>query len=176
MEKISQNELREAMVSSLPNLWQFAMSLCGRADMADDLVQDTCIRALERSHQIYDLTGVQRWLITICRSVWYNERRAQAVRQSKSLDGAEGASLASELLSAETNIFFAEVFTKVMHLPEAQRSVVVLVLVEGYTYRETAEILDVPIGTIMSRLSSARAKLGQHLGETPTQSRKRLEK
>lgn len=176
MKKISQEELREAMVSSLPNLWRFAISLCGRADMADDLVQITCLRALERSHQIYDLSGVRRWLITICRSVWYNERRAQAVRQFQSLDSPEGESLASELLSAETNIFFAEVFTKVMHLPEAQRSVVVLVLVEGYTYREAAEILDVPIGTIMSRLSSARAKIGQHLEDAPAQSQQKVPK
>ena len=140
MEKISEKDLRASIVSSLPNLWRFAMSLSGRSDMADDLTQTTCLRALERAHHIYDPSGTKRWLMTICRSVWYNERRAQAVRKSQSLDSVEGAALASEILPVETNIYVAEVFTEVMRLPETQRSVVVLVLVEGYSYREAAEI------------------------------------
>jgi len=152
------------------------MSLSGRSDMADDLTQTTCLRALERAHHIYDPSGTKRWLMTICRSVWYNERRAQAVRKSQSLDSVEGAALASEILPVETNIYVAEVFTEVMRLPETQRSVVVLVLVEGYSYREAAEILDVPIGTIMSRLSSARAKLRRHLAGDSAQSQQEGQK
>lgn len=148
------------MVASLPSLWRFAMSLTGSPDLADDLSQKTCLRALERKGQIYDVTGVKRWLMTICRSIWYNELRAQTLRRAQSLDASAGLDIAADLLPAETNIYAREVFTSISALPETHRSVIVLVLIEGYTYRETAEILDIPIGTIMSRLSSARAKLG----------------
>jgi len=165
MSNISQKDLQTAVVAALPRVWRFAMSLSGRADMADDLSQNTCLRALERRHQVTDVDGVSRWLMTICRSLWYNELRSQAVRKSQSLDTAEGGELVADILPVETNIYLREVLTKVMTLPEAQRSVVMLVLVEGYAYREAAEILDVPIGTIMSRLSSARAKLGKTLGD-----------
>jgi len=165
MTKISENTVRNAIVASLPSLWRFAMSLSGRTDIADDLTQTTCLRALERVDQVYDTNGTTRWLMTICRTVWYNERRAQAVRKTQSLDGSVGADIASDILPVETNIFLAEVLSEVMQLPEAQRSVVVLVLVEGYAYREAAEILDIPIGTIMSRLSSARKTLGNRFSD-----------
>lgn len=160
MAEFSENEFKAAIVASLPNLWRFAMSLSGSPDLADDLSQKTCLRALERKDQIYDLTGIKRWLMTICRSIWYNDLRAQTLRQSQSLDASAGLDVAATILPAETNIYVREVFTSINALPETQRSVVALVLVEGYTYQETAEILDIPIGTVMSRLSAARAKLG----------------
>lgn len=169
---ISEKELQQAVTKTLPALWRFAMSLSGRADMADDLAQNTCLRALERRHQVSDPQGVHRWLMTICRSLWYNELRAQAVRKSQSLDTAEGGALVADILPQDMNIYLREVLSEVMTLPEAQRSVVMLVLVDGYTYRETAEILDVPIGTIMSRLSTARAKLHKVLGEGAGSSRR----
>ena len=171
MANISEKDLQTAVVAALPGVWRFAMSLSGRADMADDLSQNTCVRALERREQVHDASGVNRWLMTICRSLWYNELRSQAVRKSQSLDTAEGGELVADVLPPETNIYLREVLTEVMTLPEAQRSVVMLVLVEGYAYREAAEILDVPIGTIMSRLSSARAKLGKVLGDGAGSSR-----
>lgn len=171
MENISQKDLQAAIVTALPGVWRFAMSLSGRADMADDLSQNTCLRALERRHHVHDVEGINRWLMTICRSLWYNELRSQAVRKSQSLDTADGGELVADILPQETNIYLREVLTEVMTLPEAQRSVVMLVLVEGYAYREAAEILDVPIGTIMSRLSSARAKLGKMLGDGAGSSR-----
>ncbi len=163
MEEISENDLQAAIVSSLPSLWRFAVSLSGSADLADDLSQRTCVRALERRHQVYDGSGVKRWLMTICRSLWYNDLRAKALRQTQSLDTTAGLDIAADILPTEMNIYAREVFTSVMTLPEAQRNVVLLVLVEGYSYREAAEILDIPIGTIMSRLSTARRKLGSIL-------------
>ena len=160
MEKISDHKLSEAIVAALPNLRRFAISLTGSPDFADDLSQKTCLRALERKAQVYDAAGVKPWLLTICRSIWYNELRSQKLRQTQSLDASVGADIPADLLPSETNIFAREVFTSIGTLPETQRSVVNLVLIEGYSYREAAEILDVPIGTIMSRLSAARAKLG----------------
>lgn len=159
MRKFSKSEFDAAIVAALPSVWRFSVSLTGSADLADDLSQKACVRAIERSDQVYDVTGVKRWMMTICRSVWYNELRSRALRQTQSLDTSEGLNAVADILPAEMNIFAREVFTSVMALPEAHRGVVLLVLVEGYSYREAADILDIPIGTVMSRLSAARAKL-----------------
>lgn len=172
MTKNRDHDITEAIVASLPSVWRFAMSLSGSPDLADDLSQKTCLRALERKDQIYDVTGVKRWLMTICRSIWYNDLRAKVLRQTQSLDASAGLDVAADLLPAETNIYAREVFKSISALPETHRSVVVLVLVEGYTYREAAEILDIPIGTVMSRLSSARGKLALAFSDETEAARK----
>ncbi|MEO0358076.1 MAG: RNA polymerase sigma factor [Pseudomonadota bacterium] len=146
------------MVPLIPGLWRFALSLSGSPDMADDLVQSTCLRAIEKQDQYQTGTKLQAWVFTICRSIWLNELRRAAVRKTGSLSGAED--IADLLPSSETNIFAREVLTNVMSLPEAQRETVLLVYVEEFTYREAASVLDVPIGTVMSRLAAARKKLG----------------
>lgn len=97
--------------------------------------------------------------MTICRSIWLNEVRSRSVRRSQALSVTPEAELIAIGPDSETNIFATEVFTQVMQLPEAQRETVMLVFVEGYSYREAAAMLDVPIGTIMSRLANARQKL-----------------
>ena len=152
-------ELRAALIAAMPSLWRFGLALSGRADAADDLVQATALRALERVDQVRDGTNLTPWFLTICRSIWLNELRAQKVRQAQSLAVTPEVELVSGQSDAETNIFASEVFTEVMSLPEAQRVVVMLVLIEGHGYRAAAEILNVPLGTIMSRLHAARSKL-----------------
>lgn len=155
-----------------PALWRFALSLSGRPDVADDLVQSTILRAMEK-HAQFDGTGnLTAWAMTICRSIWLNQLRASTIRAAQSLEVTDDVALTSLLPNAESNIFATEVFTSVMHLPEAQRETVLLVYVEGFWYSEAAKILDVPIGTIMSRLSAARQKLahlnpaGPHTAQT----------
>ena len=157
--KNSQSAVRAAIQAHLAGLWRFALSLSGNPDTADDLVQAACLRALERHHQVQSVDRLDAWLMTICRSIWLNEMRAQSIRKAQSLAVTPDEELISATLDAETNFFALEVFTKVMDLPEAQRAAVLLVFVEGFSYREAAEILDVPIGTVMSRLSAARTKL-----------------
>lgn len=174
MTKISQNDFQREIVAALPSLWRFSMSLCGAADVADDLTQKTCLRALERRDQVYDTAGIGRWLLTICRSIWYNELRANALRKAQSLESTEARNAAAENPSSESNIFTGEVFTAVMNLPEAQRSVVMVVLIEGFAYREAAEMLDIPIGTVMSRLSAAREKLRMKLDSDVTVAREEV--
>ncbi|MEL6792257.1 MAG: sigma factor-like helix-turn-helix DNA-binding protein, partial [Pseudomonadota bacterium] len=102
---------------------------------------------------------LQGWLMTICRSIWLNEVRSRQVRKAGGLDSSEALALADGKPDVETNIFASEVFTRVMGLPEAQRSVVELVYVQELTYSEAAKVLDVPIGTVMSRLFVARKAL-----------------
>ena len=140
---------------------------CGATDLfcpaiarvAEDLVQATCLRALERSHQFEAGTRLDRWLFSILHSIWLNEIRAARYRQGEGLVDAESALVFDGIREIETNILAAQVLREVQSLPEAQRETVFLVYGEGLTYREAADILAIPIGTVMSRLAGARAKL-----------------
>ena len=93
------------MVDALPSVWRFALSLSGASDVADDLVQATSLRALEKSHQLHDVAGTKRWMFTICRSIWYNELRSRTVRRAQSLDASHAGTIAADLCPPETNIF-----------------------------------------------------------------------
>ncbi len=136
------------------------MTTTGRRDWADDLAQATCERALAKADQFTPGTHLDRWLFALARSIWCNDLRSRRVRTGMGLIPVEEAGLQSHGLSAETNLFSTEVLSNVAALPEAQRLAVLLVYIEGYSYREAAGIMDVPVGTIMSRLATARAKLG----------------
>lgn len=148
-----------AVIPHLPMIWRFALSLSRQRDLADDLVQATCLRAMEKHQQFDGIGRLEAWCLTICRSIWLNQLRAQAVRAASAIDTVPAADLQAIIPSSEANIFATEVLSEVMKLPEAQREVVVLVYVEGFRYAEVAQMLDVPIGTVMSRLSAARGKL-----------------
>ncbi|MEJ8560634.1 RNA polymerase sigma factor [Yoonia sp. GPGPB17] len=149
----------QAIVPHLPMIWRFALSLSRKRDVADDLVQATCVRAIEKHHQ-FDGTGrLEAWCLTICRSIWLNQVRGQAVRAASAIDTVPEAELRAIIPDQESNIFAAEVLSQVMKLPLAQREVVFLVYVEGFRYSEAAQMLDIPIGTVMSRLAAVRGKL-----------------
>ncbi|SMO59931.1 RNA polymerase sigma factor [Ruegeria faecimaris] len=158
-ELSSEQAVRGAIQTHSRRVWRFGLALSGASDVADDLLQATCLRALERHHQVTSFERLDSWLMTICRSIWLNELRARSVRKAQALSLTPESELIASGPDSETNIFAAEVFTQVMQLPEAQRETVMLVYVEGYSYREAAALLEVPIGTIMSRLSNARQKL-----------------
>lgn len=148
--------VRAGMAQIYPRLWRFAFSLSGSRAGADDLAQRTCARALERAEQFTVGTHLDRWLLTMARRIWLNELRADTVRRGAGLVPVEDTDLAADILPAEMNIFAGEVFSSIAALPEAQRETVLLVYVEGYAYREAADMLEVPIGTVMSRLAAAR--------------------
>lgn len=139
-----------------PRLWRFALSLSGTRTGADDLAQRTCERALDRAEQFDPDTHLDRWMLTMARRIWLNEMRAQTVRRGNGLVPVEDADLVSPEFSADANIYLGEVFNAIGALPESQRETVMLVYVEGYAYKEAAQMLDVPIGTVMSRLAAAR--------------------
>jgi len=149
-EKSSQARVSGALKESLPNIWRFALALSG----------------LEKADQLLDDSKPIAWFLTICRSIWLNQLRSQKIRAAQSLDSTPEVELSALNPSAEANIFASEVFTKVMGLPEAQRETVLLVYVEGFTYREAAGMLGIPIGTVMSRLAAARRKLADFQSET----------
>ena len=149
----------EGIAAELTRLWRYGLVLSGNRDTAEDLVQATCVRALERSHQYQPGTRLDRWLISILHSIWLNEVRSRKVRQGQGLVDADAVLVFDGMKDTETNILAAQVLREVQNLPEVQRETVYLVYVEGLTYREAADTLSVPIGTVMSRLAAARAKL-----------------
>ncbi|MEM1236264.1 MAG: RNA polymerase sigma factor [Pseudomonadota bacterium] len=169
-EKNCQGSLDAELVSVFPSLWRFALSLSGRPELADDLSQSTSVRAIERAHQFQPGTNFKAWVFTLCRSIWLNEIRREAIRRTESLESVRAEHMADRF-DTEANIFAAEVFNGVMGLPEAIRNTVVLVYVEGFTYREAAVVLDVPIGTVMSRLAAARKRLAPLADEEASKGR-----
>ena len=128
-------------------------------DVADDLVQATCLRAIERADQFVQGTRVDRWLFAILRSIWLNDIRSQRIREGGGFVDAADALTTDGEREIEMNITAAAVLRAIDRLPEAQRETVLLVYGEGYSYAEAAATLAVPIGTIMSRLAAGRAAL-----------------
>jgi RNA polymerase sigma-70 factor (ECF subfamily) len=155
----------------LPRLWRLGLSLSGKRDIAEDLAQSACRRAIERRHQFVAGTRLDSWVFAILVSIWRNERRTEAIRARQSLADATDAVDFVSTSDPETALYHKQVVAEVGRLPEAQRETVMLVYVEGLSYAEAASVLDVPIGTIMSRLAAARLKLAARLAETPVKSR-----
>lgn len=104
-------------------------------------------------------SDLDRWLFTMARRLWLNDVRAAKVRQGAGLVAAEDTNIASNAPTADMNILARQVLDRVQALPDGQRLAVLLVYVEGYSYRETAELMDIPVGTVMSRLSAARKNI-----------------
>lgn len=161
MKPIGLDEVRAGLAPNLARLWRYGLVLSGARDVADDLVQMTCLRALERAEQFQPGTRLDRWLFSILRSIWLNELRSRRVREGGGFVDAAEALVVDGGLEIETNIFAAQVLKEVGGLPEGQREAVLLVYVEGLSYREAAEVLSAPIGTVMSRLAAARLTLGK---------------
>lgn len=146
----------------LARLWRYGLVLSRQRHVAEDLVQATCVRALERAGQFVPGTHMDRWLLRILHSIWLNEVRAQKVRQGEGLSPADAVLAFDGEQVAHLHVLAAQVIRRVDALPEAQRETVFLAYVEGLSYREVAEVLAVPIGTVMSRLAAARLKLAEH--------------
>jgi RNA polymerase sigma-70 factor, ECF subfamily len=158
--------IREEMIALLPRLRAFARSLARAPDRADDLVQATCMRALDRLDGFRPGTRLDAWLFRIMRNLWIDEHRARRpVLSLVEVPGAEDIA-GSDGREAEERLTLAAVGEVVAAMPEELRSVLVLVCVEGLKYREAAEILDIPIGTVMSRLARARRTVAAALDGT----------
>jgi RNA polymerase sigma-70 factor (ECF subfamily) len=159
MSEASRLEVRAGLQSSLARLWRYALVLSKARDAADDLVQATCLRAIERADQFVPGTRVDRWLFAILRSIWLNEIRSRRIREGGGSVDAEDALVSDGVREIETNITASTVLRAIARLPDAQRETVLLVYAEGYSYAEAAAVLGIPIGTVMSRLAAGRAAL-----------------
>ncbi len=158
-QKNADREVIDGLKPLFPRLWRYCVVLTGHPEQADDLAQAACQRALEKAHHYQPGTRLDRWLFRIAQRLWLNERRAEAVRRGGGMTAIEDIELPDDRPGPESNILAREVLLEVLALPEAQRTTVVLVYVEGYSYKEAADMLDIPIGTVMSRLAAARGKL-----------------
>ena len=156
------------LVALLPRLRRFARGLAGTADQADDLVQAACERALSRIQQWTPGTRLDSWMFRIAQTVWIDRMRYAGRRRETS------AVEVLEMLPFDARIHegtaaradLAVVRAEVAKLPEEQRLVLALVTIDGRSYQEAADILGVPVGTIMSRLARARCRLAQAI-ESP---------
>ncbi|MCC6983848.1 MAG: RNA polymerase sigma factor [Bauldia sp.] len=157
-------DIRHQIILLLPRLRRFARGLTGSAAEADDLVQGACERALRAIGSWQPGTRLDSWLFRILRNLWIDDlrRRRIAVSSEGPIDppGEDGRTV------TEARIDLGRVRERIAELPPAQREVLVLVCIEDLSYREAAAVLDVPIGTIMSRLARARQALAASLGES----------
>ena len=164
------DDLTHALPDLLPRLWRFAVRLTGAPHAAEDLVQRGCVRALERRHQLKPGTSARSWMYSILHSVWLNEIRARQIRQHASMQWSdELAETVPDESGAdpERDLMHRQVMQAVERLPDAQRAVMLLVAVEGLSYREAAEALEIPVGTVMSRLARARLTIGEAFANNP---------
>lgn len=158
--------IEREMIVLLPRLRRFAMALCGAQDVADDLVQETCERAITRAEQFAEGTRLDRWMFSILSSRWKNHLRSQNVRAADSDDETLGTIVDErETHRAEQRQVLSAVERALTDLPADQRETLMLISVEGLSYREAAETMDVAIGTVMSRISRARLSLATRLGQ-----------
>jgi RNA polymerase sigma-70 factor (ECF subfamily) len=156
--------LKTEMIRLLPKLRSFALRLCRNADQADDLVQATCERAIRSLDQFDPATRLDSWMFRILQNLYFNTVRDTANRArlfdlamldfEESYDGAKAA--ASSLELQRVQVFIGE-------LEEDSRDVLLKIAVEGRSYKDVAEELGVPIGTVTSRLARARLKLREWL-------------
>jgi RNA polymerase sigma factor (sigma-70 family) len=144
---------------SIPALRRYAWALLRHRDDADDLVHDCLLRALDKLHTRRDDADVRAWLFTIMHNLFVSQHRRRKVRPtSEPLDDSHEAA-ASIRANQEDKLHWRDLLRGLALLPEEQRSVVLLVSVEDLSYAETAAVLGVPIGTVMSRLARGREKL-----------------
>lgn len=153
-------DLSAALAGLLPRLRRFARALTGSAADADDLVQASIERALRSAGQFRPGTSVPSWIFRIMKNLWIDEIRARASREKLFAPEALASSAITDGAGAmETHLHASHVQRIVSTLPEDQRLAIALVLVEGLSYREAADVLDVPIGTLTSRLARGRAAI-----------------
>jgi RNA polymerase sigma-70 factor (ECF subfamily) len=153
----------DQLIAVLPRLRRFARGLSGTAAEADDLVQAACERALAREHQFEEGTRFDSWMFRIVQTIWIDQLRARDVRKEDGDVAEERLGTDAPVRRIEARLALAEIRLAVEHLPVEQRTVLMLVTVEGLSYKEAASVEGVPVGTIMSRLARARVALHQLL-------------
>lgn len=155
----------DELIASLPVLRRFALSLCKRGDVADDLVQITAERAFKARANYDPDTRLDAWLFRILRNAWIDMTRKQTTRGTEIdvVDNPEAISVDGTAV-VESKMALNEAEQALETLPQDQRAVLILVCVEGLSYAEAAQALEVPKGTIMSRLARGRTALATQLG------------
>lgn len=151
------DDLGEQIVALLPRLRRFARSLTGNVQDADDLVHVAIERALSRSEQLRPDSSLAAWMFGIVRNAWIDEARARSRRNRVFAPEELGESVADPTGHHHADVISVQ--GAMARLPDEQREVVGLVLIEGLSYKEAAEVMNVPVGTVTSRLARGRDAL-----------------
>lgn len=161
-----EQDLRAEIAALVPRLRRFACALAGSLEEGDDIVQTACLKALTRLDQFTPGTRLDSWMFRIVQTSFLDSVRRRRQRGETAdpdlLARHSDAGLGAR--AAEGRMLLARVRAEIAGLPEDQRAVIALVAIEGYSYKEAAAALGTPVGTVMSRLSRARARL-MHLVE-----------
>jgi RNA polymerase sigma-70 factor (ECF subfamily) len=160
------SSFEDQLASLLPRLRRFAHALSRNPADADDLAQETVERALRSRDQWQPGTRLDSWTYRIMRNLWIDTARARGRRMTREAPEEEGLSVGEDPRAAmDASLDLQRVMTAMARLPDEQREVVALILVEGFGYREVSEMLALPIGTVSSRLVRGRTALLAMVGE-----------
>ncbi len=162
----AQDTFRRQLLASIPKLRAFALSLAAHADYADDLVQETLMKAWNHQHSFQRGTNIKAWLFTILRNEYFSQLR----KRKREVEDANGDYAAAMMTpgSQEAQLDMADLRLALQQLPDDQREAVVLVGASGFSYQEVASICGVPVGTVKSRVNRARSKLAVLLDHAPS--------
>lgn len=149
------SDFKDQLLAQLDSLYRFAMVLSRNREEAEDLVQQTCLKAMENLEQCSRHGNQKAWLFTVLKNQWLNRVRELAARKFVAFEEQD---LLEEHHAGHDPESF-EVWSALQKLPQAQREIVLLRDLEGFSYDEIALLLDCPAGTVMSRLHRARAQL-----------------
>ncbi len=155
------DSLRDDILAAVPNLRAFAISLSGNADRADDLVQETLLRAIANIDSFQPGSNLSAWLFTILRNLFRSDYRKRR-REVEDADGSYANTLKTQP-SQNVHIEFQEFREALDKLPQDQREALILVGASGFSYEDAASICGCAVGTIKSRVNRARSKLSNLL-------------
>ena len=161
MSAPEQDSLREPLIAAVPNLRAFAISLCGDVDRADDLVQETLVKAWNKLSSFEQGTNFKAWLFTILRNTYFSERR-KLRREVKDTDGEYAARL-SVPPEQHGHMDMVDFKAALSRLSDDQRESLILIGAEGFSYEEVAAICGCAVGTVKSRVNRARVRLAELL-------------
>ena len=153
----TEGSLKDEMLSTIPSLRAFAFSLCGNGDRADDLVQETLMKAWINQNSFTQGTSMSAWLFTILRNVFYSEYR----KRRREVEDAEGTMAARLVSVPEQNghMDLQDLRSALAKLPPEQREALILVGGSGFAYEEAAQICGCALGTLKSRVNRARTAI-----------------
>jgi RNA polymerase sigma-70 factor (ECF subfamily) len=167
---VRDDDLRRQLVALLPRLRRFARGLAACREEGDDLLQQACEKALARLHQFEPGSHLDRWMFQIVKTTHIDRRRQAHRRRTVDLTEDVAAVLPFDARIEEQTAArqdLARVREAVRALPDEQREVLILVVVDGLSYQDAADIIGIPPGTVMSRLSRARQKLARSIDSVP---------
>ena len=160
-ESIKPFSFKKELIAKIPSMRAFAMSLCGRPDVADDLVQDALMNAWAKQESFQEGTNIKAWLFTIVRNLFYSRMRKRG-REVQDSEGIFQERMA--VAPAQGSALDLQDFRKALdRLPEDQREAIILIGASGMSYEEASEICGCAVGTIKSRVNRARNRLQELL-------------